>query len=82
MDFDYSPKTKELQAKLNQFMADMFTPLNQPMPTSWPPTQRQASAGRHSKRLKISNPKRKRKVCGICFYRWTAPPLRATAVPV
>ena len=26
MDFDYSPKTKELQAKLNQFMADYVYP--------------------------------------------------------
>ncbi len=26
MDFDYSPKTKELQAKLNQFMADHIYP--------------------------------------------------------
>ena len=26
MDFDYSPKTKELQAKLNQFMHDYIYP--------------------------------------------------------
>ena len=79
MDFDYSPKTKELQAKLLKFMDDHIYPTEK--------TYEEELAGQHRggqaldarcRPSRSSSPRRAPPACGTCSCRWTAPPPRAT----
>lgn len=52
MDFDYSPKTKDLQERVLRFMDEHIYPAGwRTMPKS-PLTRQQANVGRRSKLLK------------------------------
>ena len=78
MDFDYSPKTKELQKKLLQFMDDHIYPAESQYMAELAATHRRASAGRRCRRSRTSRPKPRPSVCGTCSCRWTRPRPQAT----
>lgn len=81
MDFDYSPKTKDLQARLLQFMDEHVYPNEAAYKNELVPTRPRASAGRPCPPSRTSNPRPRPPACGICSCRWTVPPHRAIQAP-
>ena len=58
MDFSYSPRTLELQARLVRFMDENVYPQSRPTPRNWLPTRKRAGAGRRCRSSSSSNPRR------------------------
>lgn len=78
MDFDYSPKTKDLQQRLLKFMDDYIYPAEKEYADEM---QANTAAGKRWTPLQTIEklkPKAQLQTCGICFCPWTAPKPRAT----
>ena len=82
MDFEYSPKTKELQAKLLKFMDDYIYPAEKEYEAG---ARSQHQGGQaldaRCRPSRSSSPRPAPPACGTCSCRWTARRPRATKAP-
>ena len=78
MDFDYSPKTKELQARLLKFMDEHIYPNEAAYHEE---ITANTAAGKRCKPLKTSSPRPRPLACGTYSCLWTVPKPPATTAP-
>ena len=79
MDFEYSPKTKDLQERLLKFMDEHIYPGEKDYAAEMEAKHRRRQAlGRRCRPSRSSRSRPGSKACGTCSCPWTAPRPQAT----